>query len=57
MGLFDPIMNELKEMMYQWDRPFIVSHEKYAKAFGDDSTPHREAVKTTLAWFESHPAR
>lgn len=54
MGLFDPIMNELKEMMYQWDRPFILSHEKFAKAFGDDSTPHREAVKATLAWFRDH---
>ena len=51
MGVFNPMMRELKEMMYEWEEPYIVSHSKYENAFGNESTPHREAIRSTLDWF------
>lgn len=56
MGLFNPIIRELKEMMYEWNEPYIVDHSKYEKAFGNHSTPHREAIRKTLDWFRRNPA-
>ncbi len=47
-GLFSSSMRELKEMVYLYDSPFVVDHSKFAKTFGDHSTPHIEAVKQTL---------
>jgi nucleoside-diphosphate-sugar epimerase len=52
MGLFDPMVRELKEMLYQFEAPFAVDHSDYARAFGDfPPTPHREAIQATLAWY------
>lgn len=49
LGLFDPQMRELKEMLYLFERPFVVSHDKYAAAFGDGATPLDRGVAQTLA--------
>ena len=58
VGLFVPIMRELAEMLYQWERPYLFSHAKFDKAFGaSDVLPHREAIRETVAWFREHPAR
>lgn len=52
LGLFDPMMRELKEMLYEFEAPFIVDHSDYAHTFGDFTpTPHREAIRETAAWF------
>ncbi len=53
MGWFMPLMRELAEMMYEWERPYVVDHSAYAKVFGDATTPHREALAETVAWFRS----
>jgi nucleoside-diphosphate-sugar epimerase len=55
MGLFSPMMRELVEMIYEFDRPFIIDHSKFERAFGNHSTPHREAIRQTVAWFRAHP--
>jgi nucleoside-diphosphate-sugar epimerase len=58
LGLVSPLMRELAEMMYEWERPFVVDHARFAQAFGADPTPHREALRETVAWFRAHgPAR
>jgi nucleoside-diphosphate-sugar epimerase len=54
MGLFVPIMRELAEMMYEWEKPYVVDHSAYAAVFGDTTTPHREAIIETVAWFRAH---
>ena len=51
ISLFNPMMREIKEMMYQFERPFIVDHSKFVHMFGDISTAHRVAIRETLAWF------
>ena len=39
LGLFMPILGELREMQFQWDRPYRVDSSKFAKRFWSDATP------------------
>jgi nucleoside-diphosphate-sugar epimerase len=50
LGLFDPMLRETVEMMYEWTGPFVVDTSKAEKAFGWKGTPLMVAVKETLAW-------
>jgi nucleoside-diphosphate-sugar epimerase len=51
LGWFSPILYELKEISYEFEHPFIVDHRKYEAVFGSHTTPHREAIQKTIAWF------
>jgi nucleoside-diphosphate-sugar epimerase len=51
LGIFDPTMRELPEVMYQSEQPFVVDHGRYERAFGASTTPHREAIRRTLDWY------
>lgn len=52
LGLFNPMLREVKEMLYQFEAPFVVDHSDYLRTFGDFSpTPQREAIQATLAWY------
>jgi len=56
LSLFSRDMRRLKsEKVYQFVTPWLVDHSKYERAFGVDVTPHREAVRRTVAWFKEHP--
>ncbi len=44
-GLFIPIMRELGEMLYQYDRDYVFSSEKFEKHFGISPTPYQEGIK------------
>ena len=35
------------------ERPWVVDHSKFARAFGADVTPHPEAIDLTLAWYRA----
>lgn len=52
-GLFIPQARESVEMVYQFEKPFVVSHQKYAALFGDHATSHDEGLRRTLDWYES----
>lgn len=54
-GLFIPEAKESFEMMYEFDRFFIVDSSKFEKTFGMKATPMKEAIKETVAWYKSHP--
>jgi nucleoside-diphosphate-sugar epimerase len=56
-GLFIPEAKETVEMMYEFDKPFIIDSSKFERAFGLKATPMREAIRETVAWFKSHPER
>ena len=53
-GLFIPAAKETVEMLYEFEKPFIVSADKFIRAFGEIATPHETAVKETLAWYREH---
>ncbi|HEU0295172.1 MAG TPA: NAD-dependent epimerase/dehydratase family protein [Anaerolineales bacterium] len=56
-GLFIPEAKESVEMMYEFDKPFIIDSSKFEKTFGMKATPMREAIKETVAWYRSHPEK
>jgi nucleoside-diphosphate-sugar epimerase len=51
-GLFNPLVRELNETLYQFERPFVSDASKFQRAFGPlEPTPHPEAVRRTVDWF------
>ena len=55
LSLFNPMLRELDEMLYEFEEPFILDHSKFAQAFGNQATPLREAIRTTIEWFRQNP--
>jgi nucleoside-diphosphate-sugar epimerase len=56
-GLFNPLMRELNETLYQFERPFVSDASKFQRAFGPlQPTPHAEAVNRTVEWFRRRHA-
>jgi nucleoside-diphosphate-sugar epimerase len=53
-GLFIPAARETVEMMYEFEKPFVVDDNKFKKAFGDIATSHQEAVRATISWYREH---
>ena len=52
-GLFNPLLRELNETMYQFERPFVSDASKFQAAFGPfEPTPHPLAVSRTVDWFQ-----
>ena len=45
-----PMLREYREMMYEFDEPFVVDTGKYEAQFGRSVTPHRQAIAETLDW-------
>lgn len=50
-GLFNPLLREMREMLYEFDRDFVVDSSRFEGTFGVRATPLREALARTLAWF------
>ncbi len=49
LGLFVPILNEMYEMRYQYDRDYYFDSSKFNKHFNFTPTTNADAVKQTLA--------
>ena len=56
-GLFIPEAKETVEMMYEFDRPFIIDSGKFENTFGMKATAIREAIRETVVWYKSHPEK
>ena len=52
-ALFNPMVREALEELYQFESPFVVDGSKFARAFGFTPTPHREAIQQTIAWYRN----
>ena len=48
LGFFIPIMKELVEMMYQYDRDYIFNSSKFDKKFNFKTTTYQEGIKETV---------
>ena len=55
-GLFVPEARETVEMMYEFNKPFIVDSSKFVDALGDISTSTEDGLRQTLAWYEQQLA-
>ncbi|MFJ2197867.1 NAD-dependent epimerase/dehydratase family protein [Streptomyces violaceusniger] len=50
-SLVSPLLRELKEVRYQFDRPFVVDASAYEAAFAVRATPVDDQVKATVEWW------
>ena len=57
MGLFNPALHEMMEMLYEFEEPFVVDHSDFTRTFGDHATPLGEAVRETVRWYREHRLR
>lgn len=46
-----PLVRELREVRYQFDRPFVVDSSAYSASFGEEATPLDDQIQTTVAWW------
>jgi nucleoside-diphosphate-sugar epimerase len=54
-GLFNPGAREVVEMLYEFEKPYVVESRKFEQAFGIKPTPMAQAVAESVAWFQTHP--
>jgi nucleoside-diphosphate-sugar epimerase len=52
LGLFVPELREMKELMYEFEDPFIVNHSDFEATFGNGVTQHQEAISETITWYQ-----
>lgn len=52
VGLINPMIREMREMMYQYDSPYIFDSSKYARAFGFEGTPYAEGIHVAADSFK-----
>ena len=45
MGLFDPIMKEFVEMLYQYDRDYVFDSSKFEEAYEFNTTSYSEGIR------------
>jgi nucleoside-diphosphate-sugar epimerase len=50
-GLFIPAARESLEMMYEFEKPFVVDSSKFELTFGIRATPLEEAIAATVEWY------
>ena len=48
IGLFVPVMKEMVEMMYQYDRDYVFDSNKFEKRFDFKPTPYSEGIKNIV---------
>jgi nucleoside-diphosphate-sugar epimerase len=54
MGLFNPTIRELDEMLYEFNQPFVVDGTKATARLGIEPTPLADAIAAMVAWFRTH---
>jgi hypothetical protein len=52
-GLFNRQIREAREVLYQFERPFVMDASKFERTFEAPVTPLREGVRETLAALRS----
>lgn len=57
VGLASPMMREMKEMRYQFDRPFVLDSSDFQTTFGQRPTPLDDGLAQTVSWWRDRPAR
>ncbi len=48
IGLFVPVMREMVEMMYQYDRDYVFSSEKFERRFTMKPTPYLQGIREVV---------
>ena len=55
IGIFNANVREIKEVLYEFEEPFVVDSGLFESTFGTTATPLGEAIATTVDWFRTNP--
>jgi nucleoside-diphosphate-sugar epimerase len=53
-GPFIPEARESIEMLYEFEKPFVVDDSKFKHLFGDHATPLGQVIQQTVAWYREY---
>jgi nucleoside-diphosphate-sugar epimerase len=53
LGVVSPVVREMDEVLYQFDRPFIMDSSAVTTTFGLTATPVDRAARTTVDWWKN----
>ncbi len=56
LGWFSPLMKELRETSYQFEKPFVIDASDVEDTFGLTPTPLEDAARRTVAWWRDRLA-
>jgi len=51
IGLFAPPVREMVEMLYEFEKPFVVDDSAFTRTFGLGATPLETAIGVTVSWY------
>jgi nucleoside-diphosphate-sugar epimerase len=54
VGMVNPIVHEIVEMAYEFEKPSLMDGSKFTHAFGGKPTSHHEAIRATVNWYKAH---
>jgi nucleoside-diphosphate-sugar epimerase len=54
LAVFNPMMREVAEMLYEFEEPFIVDDTRFVQSFGNNATPLHDAISATVEWFRKY---
>lgn len=57
MKLVAPVVREGAELLYQFDRPFLVDDSRIRDLTGRDATSWDDGIRQTLDWYRADPER
>lgn len=52
LSALSPLVREIREMLYQWEEPFVVDDRRFRERFGLKPVPLEAAAAATVAWAE-----
>ena len=53
LGIFMPLLRELRETLYQWERPWLVDDSKFRSTFGATATDPDEGIRQSIDWWRT----
>lgn len=48
LGLFNPVLKEFPEMLYQYDRDYLFNSDKFERSFNFEPSPYREGLNSLI---------
>ncbi len=54
LGTFQPEVKEIREMMYLFEKPFLVDDSEFRQFFAMEATAAPVALERTLKWYENY---
>ena len=55
VALFSGKVREIKEVLFEFEEPFVVNSHAFESTFGERATPLDVAIATTVEWFRATP--